>query len=325
MTVTIDPGVEPSAPDRAAELDNAQLRLEVAVSQLVQPGIERLDRDDPATSPAAAELAREVAAEHEAAKRRLQMRHKAQMAAANTAAAEAERAAQPVEGETDDEADRRRTYVRQRKQVAADHYDEARETLRRIVDLGRRIGERTRQRLAREAAVPSLVDQLIEAIPGGGDSDHGRPSAGSTRAAVALDVVELVHAMQEATRCRTLRGLSEALRAWAQQARHWRTGNPEYLLQAASAAEAWVSTGRTLLNPPKRWSFMAACPQCETSVTHVRDSSGEVVRRPALELDPATGTARCLAPGCGARWDSRRLLLLAQVLEEQQRAKAEAG
>jgi hypothetical protein len=139
---------------------------------------------------------------------------------------------------------------------------------------------------------------------------------------VALDVLDLVHAMQAATRCRTLRGLSDALRAWTRASGHWRTTDPDLLLWAATAAESWVSAARTLLNPPKRWSMAAACPQCETSVTYVQDSSGERVRRPALELDPTTQTARCLAPGCGARWDSRRLLLLAQMLEDQQRTRA---
>lgn len=272
MTITVDPDLDPAPSDREAELTSAQLRLDVAIAQLVQPGIEQLDRDDPAASPAAAE----VAAEDEAELRRLRIRHKSQM--------------------------------------AAERFDEARQTLRRVVAVGQRIGQRT----ARQAHLPSLVEQLIDAIPGSGNTDHGTGSAGSTRSAVALDVLDLVHAMQAATRCRTLRGLSDALRAWTRASGHWRTTDPELLLWAATAAESWVSAARTLLNPPKRWSMAAACPQCETSVTYVQDSSGERVRRPALELDPTTQTARCLAPGCGARWDSRRLLLLAQMLEEQQ-------
>jgi hypothetical protein len=261
----------PEAPDHT----QLQLRIDVAIAQLVQPGVATIERDQPDQSPAARELLADEAAEIAD----LQRRHAAHL--------------------------------------KARRHGQATRTLARLIDARRRAAAADAGRSARRAHTPSLLEQLLDALPGSANTDHSAPGTGAHRAALALNVLDLIHSMQRAVGNRDHTHLAQDLRAWAARSGEWRTSNVTYLEHAASWAETWVTTGRSLLDPPRRWSLPAACPQCGHAIAYVRDDSNEIVRRPALELDRTTGEARCLTHGCGARWAPEQLLFLARLLEQQ--------
>lgn len=272
--------------DDAPDLGNAQLRLDTAVQQLIQPGREQLDRDSEITSPAAREAATEERREHKAT---------LDAAWARLRHAQAQRADAVT------------------KPAAAAAARAAHAELRTIADLTTRQTAREQARTARHADLPSLLDQLLDAIPGGGDTDHGKGPTGAHRAALAFAALDLITDIQRTIGAQHRNALTADLRAWTERAVHWRASDPARLLAAATAAEGWVETGRAILTPPKRWTLYGACPACGARTAHVQDGD-ELVRRPALELDRATVSARCLR--CGTRWASDKLPLLAAVLEQ---------
>ncbi|MGD9530508.1 MAG: hypothetical protein AB7I24_05550 [Candidatus Nanopelagicales bacterium] len=262
-------------PAETPDLSQLQLRIDVAIAQLIQPGTATIERDRLDESPAARELLADEAAEI---------------------------------------ADLRRRHNAHQK---ARRHAQASRTLAALIAAQRRAQAQHEARTARRSPLPSLLDQLLDAIPGSSNTDHGSASTGAHRAALALTVLDLIASMQRAAGNHDHTHLARDLRTWAARSAEWRVTNPTYLQHAATWAEQWVTTGRTLLDPPKRWSVAAACPHCGQHTAHVRDDSSEVVRRPALELDRTTGEARCLTHGCGARWAPEQLLFLARLLEQQ--------
>lgn len=187
----------------------------------------------------------------------------------------------------------------------------------------RRILLLEQQRQARTADrgwTPPLLDQLIDAVEsssGGGTV----PAAGVHRAPIGLAAAELLAHIQRTTRARTVADLGEHLRAWARDAGHWQTDDPARLLVNAALAQQWAADAHNLLNPQRPLTLAEPCPHCQRSIVHVRDDTGEVVRRAALQIDRNDGSARCIGPGCGAVWTTEHLPLLASVLEEQARER----
>lgn len=166
------------------------------------------------------------------------------------------------------------------------------------------------------AEVPPLIEQLIDQI-GGSSNRDANPAAGIYRSVIAGSVVELLDEIARITRWPRLAHPYQRP-ALADHLAEWRPAGAD--TSTAEYVETWVTRATTLLNPPRRWSHPAPCPACGRDIAHVRDDTGEVVRRPALELDLTTGTARCLVTGCNADWDRDHIRLLAQVLREQQPA-----
>lgn len=286
----------------AADPAALQLRLHLAVDQLLQPATEQLDRDcpDPFAAPEPPDT------EHQALTAAW-----ARCTTTLTRLSGLPADAWPPDGPS---APARAL----RDSLAA--------TYRTVQALTARIEARTRARAARTAPIAPLLDQLIDEIPASGGSG-GAPSAGAHRSILALPAAELVADIERTVRwgrrahsdgrplATTLR---DQIRAWATRSGHWRTTAPTYLLHATIRAETWVTTGRTLLNPIRRLTPRGACPACGRTIAHVRDDAGDTVRRPALEVvvgSDGRSYARCLS--CGTHWPPERLQLLADVLEHQ--------
>lgn len=255
-----------------ATLGAAQLRLDVAIAQLIQPSTEHIDRSAAAVDPGV----RDVDTEHAQHSRDLRRQHA--------------------------------------RHLAAHRHAQARAVLARLIAHE----HRARARRTTQADLPSLLEQLHDAVQS--TQGGGGASVGPHRSPIGLAAAELIAAIQRTVRARGTDDLAAALRAWVAQTPHWRTTCPDHLLAMAPVAEAWVTSARTLLNPSRRWTHPGACPNCGQATAHVPSDTGEIVRRPALELDRGTATARCL--GCGTTWGPERLSLLAAVLEEQAREQA---
>lgn len=209
-------------------------------------------------------------------------------------------------------------YAREQHARARARRDAAgmRRALARLIDLA----EQRKARTADRGWTPPLLDQLRDAVES--TSGGGGAAAGPHRSPIGLAAAELLAHIERTTRCPRGADLAAHLRLWVQDAGHWQTDDLDRLVVTASLAASWAVDAHNLLNPSRRLTAVGSCPECGRSTAHVRDDTGEVVRRPALELDPEVGSARCIAPGCGATWPPERIQLLAAVLEEQAQEQA---
>lgn len=267
---------ELAAPYPDHDLAAAELRLATAVAQLVEPTTQRLDRDHPLPGTEAWTLAMADLADRD--------RLRARLAAA----------------------------LRRRDRPAA----------RRALDALARAVTAQQARTAVDAVLPPLLDQLaaaVESTQGGGGA-----AAGVHRSPIGLAAAELLADIRRTIRWGELAtdgpgwnpDTAVQLRRWVGRAPIWRDRAPGYLLAAADRAEHWVDQTRLLLDPPRRWSLAAPCPDCGARTAHILDDTGQTVRRPAIEFDRTAGTARCLR--CPARWTTEaQLRQLARVLAGQ--------
>lgn len=160
--------------------------------------------------------------------------------------------------------------------------------------------------------VPSLLEQVCDAVESSSGTGH-RSSSGPHRAAIGLSAADLIGVIEREVGKGPRIALPSRVWAWV-RAHH---SDPD----AVDTVEEWVRAARAVVDPPRPVGLVAACPRCRRRVVHVEDA-GERVRRPALQIDRVSGTARCIGPGCGAVWGPDYLAHLAAVLEQQQRDEA---
>jgi len=177
-----------------------------------------------------------------------------------------------------------------------------------ITQAAQRHGHRRAAITATHAELPSLLDQLLAAVdPSSDTGGTGSASPAAHRSALGIAAFDLLRAIQRATGAPDHTHLDHALRGW--------TGDP-------ATVEEWVSKARGILSPAKRWAMPGRCPNCGRGTVHVPDSTGETVRRLALELDPSTAETHCL--NCGTSWPPARARQLEAVLRQQQEEDAAA-
>lgn len=192
-------------------------------------------------------------------------------------------------------------------------------------------------RAAMAAELPSLLDQLVDAV--NSRQGHGGGAGGVHRWVYGVDAAMLLAEIDRTVRpdpakqapYRPLipapaqglpapppRELPRLIRSWAGLAGHWRATRPQRLIDNADLAEAWLARAREVLAPPRRIPIPdAACPRCGATTVHVPSDTGEYVRRWALEVDVETGWARCLNPSCPGRWSHEQLPFLGRLIREQ--------
>ena len=96
---------------------------------------------------------------------------------------------------------------------------------------------------------------------------------------------------------------------WIAQ-RRWRPQDTRQIEQIARAVAEWAQSIDELLDPPRRWTLPSPCPACNTAVVYKKDSAGEPVRSPALQVD----TTGCRCAKCRAVWPPEKFAWLANVL-----------
>ena len=80
----------------------------------------------------------------------------------------------------------------------------------------------------------------------------------------------------------------------------------------ATTVDAWVARAEQVLGLADRIKTISApCPSCAATQVYRRDSGGDNVRQPALQIVAGTGCT-CLA--CGAHWQPDRYLFLCRLL-----------
>lgn len=96
---------------------------------------------------------------------------------------------------------------------------------------------------------------------------------------------------------------------WLEQ-RKWRPQDCRQIEQITRAVAEWAADIDALLDPPQRWTLPDPCPACSATTAYRRDSGGERVRGPALQIDPVS----CRCNACGAVWGSDRFEWLGKLL-----------
>jgi hypothetical protein len=93
---------------------------------------------------------------------------------------------------------------------------------------------------------------------------------------------------------------------------HWRPQDCIILSALAAQIDEWVAKIDALLDPPRRWTVPAPCPaiDCGATTVYRRDSGGDLVRSPALQIN----VAGCVCLACKASWPPEQFVFLAGLI-----------
>jgi hypothetical protein len=158
---------------------------------------------------------------------------------------------------------------------------------------------------------PSLWEQLLSAIPGTKGEGTGRlagrsvPPLRTDALALRIEIDDTVREWLNALPSSTPVGL----RALA--AARWRPQDTRDIDEIAARVESWAVAVQSLLNPTSTKTISAPCPACGATHAFRRDSAGERVRSPALQIETQIG---CTCQVCRHTWGPELYLHLARVL-----------
>ncbi|MDT0223478.1 hypothetical protein [Gordonia sp. AC31] len=92
--------------------------------------------------------------------------------------------------------------------------------------------------------------------------------------------------------------------------RGWRPQDVDHIDNLTAQITRWAQSIQDLLDPPKRKALPNPCPHCNTAIVYRKDSAGEVVRQPALQIGPHG----CECQNCYTNWGPGYFRHLAAVL-----------
>jgi hypothetical protein len=165
----------------------------------------------------------------------------------------------------------------------------------------------------------SAYVQLRDAVPG---SKRDRTGVSASQPPVWVDALQLLQEIDTAVAVweRPFPQLPgdltqepepvTVLRVRAIQRRSWRPQDCRNINQITEAVKSWADNIETLLTDKPKWTLPAACPQCNKKTVYRHDSSGELVRQPALQI----GTMGCQCQNCRAGWSPDQFVFLATRL-----------
>lgn len=165
---------------------------------------------------------------------------------------------------------------------------------------------------------PSLLDQLIDDSGGQQGSQYGGVARSLPPAWVdATDLINEIAVAVDAWQCGLPdlprpRHLVHATTARVQQLakRAWRPQDVKALEQITRNLTEWSVQIEELLNPATKWTLPNPCPACNTTTVYRRDSAGDMVRQPALQIGPWG----CQCQRCKHVWAPAYFELLAAAL-----------
>lgn len=99
--------------------------------------------------------------------------------------------------------------------------------------------------------------------------------------------------------------------------RHWTTDQLRQLTELTDNIVKWVGAAERLINP-RTVQVRRPCPVCAARYTYTKDTHGDHVRTPALQLD-AEGV-RCLS--CRASWGLDQAEFLQRLMESEELKEA---
>ena len=163
----------------------------------------------------------------------------------------------------------------------------------------------------------SLYDQLTDEIPGSQGNASRVPQSSPP---LCIDAAELKHEIDTAIAAWEPKPLIDAsqnqpppisiIRLQIIEKRAWRPQDVKSIEQITNNLLAWCEAIKTLLNPQPRWHLPNPCPACDTAIIYRKNSAGETVRQPALQIGPAG----CVCQKCHHEWGPQLFQHLANVL-----------
>jgi hypothetical protein len=177
---------------------------------------------------------------------------------------------------------------------------------------------RARARAVTTATLPSLLEQLVDAVFS--TRGAGNRAVSVHRAAIGFDAAELLGHIQRAVYARPDEDLTPKLRSWAEHV--VAEQNATTLPDAALLAEAWVTRARDVLTPKRSFELAAHCPACGNRWAYGVDDTGLRVKKSVLQVFDAERVARCIHPSCGQRWPESHWPLLIAALNQDREERA---
>lgn len=160
---------------------------------------------------------------------------------------------------------------------------------------------------------PSLYMQLFDAV--GGDQSQTGNGGGSkskppiwTDALVLLQDIDLMVSVWQPG----YKGIPPTvarLRHMSEQA--WRPQDVKHIEKMTTVIQSWALDIERLFNPQHVKHFSEPCPNCNATHTYRRDSAGENVRVPALQIIASVG---CTCQVCRAVWPPEQYLFLCKLM-----------
>jgi len=169
------------------------------------------------------------------------------------------------------------------------------------------------------AEIPPLIMQLYDAIPGAQGTGH---SAARSLPPIWLDAARLYACIDTQVRkwqtdyqhCPQCKHCSDTLPAVRRletlQNKRWRPQDCRLLEDYAGQLENWVIEIDLLLTPQHKWHLPNPCPACDTAIVYRKDTAGDHVRQPALQIGPMG----CECLNCHYIWGPQLFQHLANVL-----------
>ena len=154
----------------------------------------------------------------------------------------------------------------------------------------------------------SLYTQLQEAIPGSKQHRTGIPGS---QPPCWIDALTLLTEIDTATACwQPHPQTTTPTRLQALEQRRWRPQDTTRIDQLTANIETWVAGIKHLLTDEPHQHVFAPCPACGTKTVKHRDSGGDLVNQPALQIT----TQGCTCSRCHHVWAPSQFTFLARVI-----------
>jgi hypothetical protein len=159
-------------------------------------------------------------------------------------------------------------------------------------------------------AAAALYEQLVGAIPTTKGEGTGRRISRSVPP-LWTEALSLRIEIDDTTRVWEPDSPTTPARLRALAARAWRPQDTSGMETIAGRIESWSISVDSLLNPTSVKHVSAPCPACGAKIAFRRDTAGETVRVPALQIITELG---CTCLVCRHTWGPELYLHLARVL-----------
>ena len=159
---------------------------------------------------------------------------------------------------------------------------------------------------SRTTYLDPLYTQLADAIVG----TTGERSGCRISLPLWVDCLDLKNDIDKQARSWIRYATSTIDRFHKLEAYGWRPQDAALVNTIAHQITVWVGKIEYLLDPPMSKTISAPCPECGSTHVYRKDSSGEQVRQPALQLT----TAGCVCQRCKTVWTPDRYMWLCKLL-----------
>ncbi len=153
----------------------------------------------------------------------------------------------------------------------------------------------------------SWYRQLKDSLPGNQGNERG---SSAPLPGCWLDALDLIIQIDDDVSRWQPAGLDTPERLGLLEARPWRPQDVRQLGDLAGIIGEWAEDIRELLRGSAHWTLPNPCPACGTQTVMRRDSGGDLVRQPALQI----GGGGCTCQHCRAAWDPNQFVWLARLL-----------